>query len=66
MSKILEAKVKRINTLYKLNIKINNDGANCINIYTDDNHLITSGKLNQVDKVLDALITIKNYENDIK
>ena len=47
MKRNLEAKVNRINKLYKLNVKINNNGANCVNFYTEDNRLISSGNLNQ-------------------
>lgn len=62
LSKNLAAKIERYNSISEVKIKINSDAPNIINIYSEDNHFIISGKLSQVDLVLDALITVKRLE----
>ena len=64
VSKFLEAKINRFNTVSNVKIKINSDSVSCLNLYTEDNRLVASGKLSQIEMVLDALITIKNLENE--
>lgn len=63
ISKFLEAKLNKFNKVSNVKLKINSDSVSCINLYTEDNYLVTSGKLSQIEMVLDALITIKNLEN---
>ena len=44
-------------------LKLNDDVVGGINLYTVDNQLITSGKLSEVAKTLDALINLKHLED---
>lgn len=64
VSKFLEAKINRYNKDSKVKIKINSDTPKEINLYSEDNHLIASGRLSQIDIVLDALLTIKYLEEN--
>lgn len=63
--KVLEAKVNNYNSIESsiVKLKLNNDVVGGINLYTEDNQLITSGKLSEVATILDALINLKHLED---
>lgn len=63
--KQLETKVNNYNNIESsiVKLKLNDDVVGGINLYTVDNQLITSGKLSEVAKTLDALINLKHLED---
>ncbi len=60
--KILKTKIENYNRISDVKLKLNNDVAVGVNLYTEDNNLVASGKVSQIDLVLDALITVKRLE----
>lgn len=63
--KQLETKVNNYNNIESsiVKLKLNDDVVGGINLYTVDNQLITSGKLSEIAKTLDALINLKHLED---
>lgn len=61
--KMLIAKVNRYNSISTVKVKLNDDVVGGINLYTEDNNLIATGKLAEIAMVLDALCNIKALEN---
>lgn len=65
--KQLETMIQNYNS-YEFSIvklKLNDDMVGGINLYTTDNQLISTGKLSEVAKILDALINMRILENVI-
>lgn len=62
--KILETKVANYNQIADVKVKLNNDCVEGINLYTEHNNFICSGKCSQVAMVLDALIMMKHLEKN--
>lgn len=60
--KILKTKIENYNRISDVKLKLNNDVAVGVNLYTENNNLVASGKVSQIDLVLDALITVKRLE----
>lgn len=65
--KQLETMIQNYNS-YEFSIvklKLNDGIVGGINLYTTDNQLISTGKLSEIAKILDALINMRILENVI-
>ena len=60
--KILIAKVERYNSIATVKVKLNDDVIGGINLYTENNNIIATGKYSEIALVLDALFNIKALE----
>lgn len=63
-TKILETKVENYNRIAEVKLKLNNDCVGGMNLYTEHNNLVCSGKGSEIAMVLDALLMIKHFEKN--
>ncbi len=61
--KVLEVKVNNYNSISNVKLKLNDDVAGAINLYTEDNNRIVTATNKEMIIILDALINIKALEN---
>lgn len=57
---MLEVKVNNFNRKSNIKLKLNDDCIGAINLYTETNNLITTCKMSEMDKVLDALYILES------